>query len=245
MESNRIKELLDELTGRYNTAAFIEKDPIQFPRRYTRREDIEIAAVLTSVLAWGKRSLVLRDAERLHARMDYAPYAFIMNREWEAFRESRKNVHRTIFEADIWFICRGLHAFYSTRSSLEELFTGGIREGIDALARLAECRHLVSPDKQSPCKRTNMMLRWLVRNDGIVDMGIWKNISPASLIIPLDVHVSRISRLIWSDLPKGDNLRTAYRITEHLAELCPEDPCKYDFALFGFGEEHGKKVTSL
>lgn len=245
MKRTDIKAILDELTEQYNTPAFIARDPIQFPRRFNRKEDIEISAVLSSVLAWGKRSLVLRDAERLHTRMNHRPYDFLMNKEWEPFEGSRRNIHRTIFENDLWFICRGLYAFYSSRSSLEELFADGIQAGINALARLLNCRHLVSPYKKSPCKRTNMMLRWLVRNDGIVDMGVWKNISPASLIIPLDVHVSRISRLIWDDLPKSDNMQTACRITGHLADLCPEDPCKYDFALFGFGEEHGKKVTSL
>lgn len=240
-----IKEILDELVERYNTPEFILRDPIQFPRQFTRLEDIEISAVLSSILAWGKRSMVLKDADRLHTRMNYEPYYFIMNKEWESFRQSRKNVHRTIFEEDIWIICRGLYNFYSENNSLEKLFMNGILEGIDRLSCLLKCRHLVSPLSKSPCKRTNMMLRWLVRNDGIVDMGIWKNISPAQLIIPLDVHVSRISRLLWKDLPKGDKMKTALQITRYLSELCPEDPCKYDFALFGFGEDAGKKVTEF
>lgn len=240
-----VKEILDELVERYNTPEFVLRDPIQFPRRFTRLQDIEISAVLSSILAWGKRSMVLRDADRLHAAMRYEPYDFIRNKEWESFRGSRKNVHRTIFEEDIWKVCRGLHTFYSENISLETLFIHDILEGIDRMARLFDCRHLVSPLSKSPCKRTNMMLRWLVRNDGIVDMGIWKNVSPSRLIIPLDVHVSRVSRLIWKDLPKGDRIKTALLITQHLSELCPEDPCKYDFALFGFGEEWGKNVTQF
>lgn len=242
-----IKELLDELVGHYNTPDFVHRDPIQFPRRFTRLQDIEISAVLTSVLAWGKRSLVLRDADRLHTKMKYEPYAFIMNKEWEEFKNSRKNIHRTIFEEDIWKICNGLYRFYSDNPTLETLFQNGIAEGINSLSRLFYCRHVSSPVSKgkSPCKRTNMMLRWLVRNDGIVDMGIWKNLSPSQLIIPLDVHVSRIARIIWKDLPKSNNFQTALRITQYLCKLCPEDPCKYDFALFGFGEESGKKVSAL
>ncbi|WP_106831199.1 TIGR02757 family protein [Parabacteroides pacaensis] len=240
MNQKEIKEILDELVEHYNTPEFITRDPIQFPRQFTGLQDIEISAVLTSILAWGKRSMVLRNADRLHTQMNYQPYYFIMNKEWQRFHDSRKNIHRTIFEEEIWKVCNGLYTFYSENNSLESLFTKDILEGIDQLSRLFNCRHLVSPQSKSPCKRTNMMLRWLVRNDGIVDMGVWKKISPSRLIIPLDVHVSRISRLIWPTLPKGDKLKTALLITHYLAELCPEDPCKYDFALFGFGEEVGK-----
>lgn len=241
-----IKALLDELTERYNTPDFITRDPIQFPRLFNRLQDIEISAVLTSVLAWGKRSMVLRDADRLHTQMNYRPFDFIMNREWEAFENSRRNIHRTIFEEDIWKICNGLFGFYSEHASLETLFADGIETGIHRLAGLFGCKHVSSPSSKSksPCKRTNMMLRWLVRNDGIVDMGIWKNISPARLIIPLDVHVSRTARLIWKELPAADNFPTAVAITARLAALCPDDPCKYDFALFGAGEEFGKDVTA-
>lgn len=233
-----IKETLDELTVTYNTPAFIETDPIQFPRRFTRLEDIEISALLTSVITWGKRELILRDAERMHQMIGDSPYDYIMNQEWAALKDSGKNIHRTFFERDLWHICQGLFLFYQENNSLEELFlTDGILPGLDKLSGLMNTRHISSPRTKSPCKRTNLMLRWLVRNDGIVDMGVWKKISPSQLIIPLDVHVGRVSRTIWNDLPKTDRLSTALMITNHLLEFCSEDPCKYDFALFGFGEE--------
>ncbi|MCD8495336.1 MAG: DUF2400 domain-containing protein [Bacteroides graminisolvens] len=106
-------------------------------------------------------------------------------------------MHRTIFERDLFFVCRALQGFYATHHSLEELFTGrnGVLGGLHELSALLQTRHVASPLTQSPCKRSNLMLRWLVRNDGIVDLGVWQRISPAELIIPLDVHVgaSRVS----------------------------------------------------
>lgn len=232
-----LKEKLEALVCNYNTSAFIQTDPIQFPRRFTCTKDIEISALFTSILAWGRRDMILRNADRLHTTMQHQPYNFIMNKEWEQFKESGKNIHRTIFEKDLWNICRGLYTFYSRHETLETLFQQGILEGINQLSCLTSSRHLASPLMQSPCKRTNMMLRWLVRNDGIVDMGIWKKVNSSQLIIPLDTHVGRVSRMIWDDLPKTDKMKTALLITSHLTKFCPEDPCKYDFALFGYGED--------
>lgn len=233
----QLKTILEELTERYNTPGFIANDPIQFPRRFTRKADIEISALFTSILAWGRRDMILRNADRLHACMRNRPFDFIMNRDWECFYGSSGNVHRTIFERDIWQICQALYAFYAEHDTLEMLFSQGVSDGIDKLSCLLSSRHLSSPRTNSPCKRTNMMLRWLVRNDGIVDMGVWKTIRPSQLIIPLDTHVGRVARLIWHDLPRTDRMKTALQITAHLSALCPSDPCKYDFALFGYGED--------
>jgi len=238
----QIKDLLEELTEKYNVRSFIETDPIQFPRRFTLLQDVEISALLTSVITWGRRDIVCRDADRLHQLLGESPYEYIMSCRWSALEGSARNIHRTFFERDLWNICKGLYSYYSNHESLEELFLseGGVLEGLNRLSALTNTKHISSPQTQSPCKRTNLMLRWLVRNDGIVDMSVWKQITPSELIIPLDVHVGRVSRTIWDDLPRTERLKTALAITSYLAELCPQDPCKYDFALFGFGEEQSK-----
>lgn len=245
MELKELKETLDDLYIKYNVPSFIETDPIQFPRKYTLLQDIEISALLTSVIAWGKRVMICRNAERLHLLMGKSPYQYIMSKDWEALKDSNKNIHRTFFERDLFRFCQGLYIYYLQNDSLETLFVEhGILGGIDKLSQLFGSRHLSSPMSKSPCKRTNLMLKWLVRNDGIVDMGVWTRLSPAQLIIPLDVHVARMSRTIWHDLPKTERLSMALIITEHLSQLCPEDPCKYDFALFGLGEEKQKRVRN-
>ncbi len=238
----QIKSLLEELAQKYNVRSFIETDPVQFPRRFSLLQDIEISALLTSVITWGRRDMIRRDAERIHLLLGESPYEYVMNRKWAALEESSVNIHRTFFERDMWRICKGLYIYYSQHKSLEELFlnSNALLEGLHQLSMLMNTKHISSPYTQSPCKRTNLMLRWLVRNDGIVDMGVWQKVRPSELIIPLDVHVGRISRMIWGDLPRTDRLKTALAITEHLSELCPEDPCKYDFALFGFGEEQSQ-----
>ncbi|WP_321331299.1 TIGR02757 family protein [uncultured Bacteroides sp.] len=238
----QIKDLLDELVGKYNVRSFIGTDPVQFPRRFSGLQDIEISALLTSVITWGRRDIVCRDADRLHQLLGESPHAYIMSRRWDVLKDSGKNIHRTFFARDLWNICNGLYGYYSAHESLEELFLseGSVLCGLDKLSAVTATKHLSSPQSQSPCKRTNLMLRWLVRNDGIVDMGVWKRIPLSELIIPLDVHVGRVSRMIWDDLPRTERLKAALTITNHLSELCPEDPCKYDFALFGFGEEQSK-----
>lgn len=244
----QLKDLLEELTEKYNVQAFIDTDPVQFPRRFSRLQDVEVSALLTSVITWGRRDMVRRDAQRLHEAMGDSPFDFIIEGGWQRWEDSARNVHRTIFERDLFFVCRALQGFYATHHSLEELFTGrnGVLGGLHELSVLLQTRHVASPLTQSPCKRSNLMLRWLVRNDGIVDLGVWQRISPAELIIPLDVHVGRISRELWTDIPRTERLKTALIITDHLKEFCPHDPCKYDFALFGFGEEQSRmKLASI
>lgn len=231
-----LKNKLDALADIYNVPDFILHDPVQFPRRFNKVEDIEISALLTSIITWGRRDSILKNAEKIHTLMQHTPYNYIMNKEWSTLKDSRHNLHRTFFEKDMYTICRNLYGFYSENSSLENIFVNkNITDGLHTLSELLDTRHIASPQGKGPCKRTNLMLRWLIRNDGIVDMGVWKKVSPSQLIIPLDVHVSRIGRSLWNDLPRTDSMRTALKITEHLADFCPEDPCKYDFALFGLG----------
>lgn len=237
-----IKKRLDELADKYNIKSFEIKDPIQFPKKFSKRQDIEISALLTSIITWGKRDMILRNCEKLHSMMNHQPYRFIISNEWQKFKNSDVNIHRTFFERDLYVICKGLHTYYSNHETLEELFENDIQNGLYELFMLFESKHVGNPAKNSACKRSNLFLRWLVRKDGIVDIGIWKKIDESKLIIPLDTHVSRIARSIWDDIPKSNSMRTALYITERLSELNPDDPCVYDFALFGWGEEGYKTI---
>lgn len=236
-EKENIGQLLNLLAIKYNVASFIDTDPIQFPRRYSKKQDIEIAALLISLITWGNRRQILKSGEKLFERMPEGPFAYIINKDWIKETKQRTNIHRTFFSDDLTWICGCLYEYYTTNDSLEKLFENGVLTGLDELARLLSSRHMASPKTGSPCKRTNLMLRWLVRDDGIVDLGIWKTIRPADLIIPLDVHVGRVGRTIWNDLQKTERMTTALQITEKLKEYKPEDPCFYDYALFGAGIE--------
>ena len=242
--------LLDSKVEKYNCIEFIKDDPVQFAHAFSEKKDIEIAALLASVIAWGNRKMILRSGQKmLFQLMEGRPYDYVMQGEWLLLDEVQ-NIHRTFFVRDLIYIFRGLQSFYTHKNSLEELFEGkNIWDGIAALrSTLTDAnnglttRHISNPiavagKQASACKRLHMMLRWLCRRDGIVDLGIWKNIDPSQLMIPLDVHVARISRQLGLIENKQNNRRTVEVLTAKLREFSPDDPVKYDFALFGIGVE--------
>lgn len=242
-----IKTHLDALVSKYNTPGFVEKDPIQFPRRYSSLQDIEITSFLVATISWGNRTAILKSADKMLHLMGNSPYDFIMNEGYKHL--GTKNIHRTFFEYDLYYICNGLQAIYQTNSTIENIFAGkpDLWEGINHFRSLLidanqknSCKHLSNPTSNSACKRLHMALRWLVRQDGIVDIGIWKKIKPSQLFIPLDTHVARISREFGILNRKMNDRKAVEELSSFLSTLNPEDPVIYDFALFGLGEETKK-----
>lgn len=252
MVQNSTAELLDRLAAKYNTPDFIAGDPVQFPRRFTSLPDIEIVALLSATIAWGNRKMICRDCERLLGLMGGEPHKFVMEQAYEDLAPG--NVHRTFFIANLKNYLRGLRSVYSRHGSIDEFAaSAGVGESefpaweLAALlnARIAEA----SPDgvADSRClpqnlgatalKRLNMALRWLVRDDGVVDMGVWHSIKPSQLYIPVDVHVGNTSRALGLTSRKANDRKAAVEITEALRGLRPADPVVYDFALFGVGIE--------
>jgi uncharacterized protein (TIGR02757 family) len=246
-----LKAELDQWYKKINRPEFIPLDPVQFPRRFTKKEDIEIAAFLASAIAWGRRDLILKSAERMFSLLGPSPYAFIMEGNYKKLKEGC--IHRTFFEDDLRYFCKGFKACYTQYGSLENLFAsalnlpGGSGDIWDSICLFRETmakgnggvytKHIANPEANSACKRINLSLRWLVRREGPIDLGLWKSISPSSLIIPLDLHVGRVSRslgLLDSGRQANDR-KTAVSLTEKLRSFCPEDPIKYDLALFGMG----------
>jgi uncharacterized protein (TIGR02757 family) len=245
----QLRSLLDEKLARYNCKDFIENDPVSFPHSFTRREDVEISALLASIIAWGNRKMILSSGKKMFCDiMHSAPYEYVMGCEWEHLDDAL-NIHRTFFARDFKYICRGLKAIYDKYGTMEHLFRGcDVWAGIENLrAEMAMAnggattRHISNPTAQkgkpaSACKRMHMMLRWLCRKDGVVDLGIWDSIPASELMIPLDVHVARTARLLGIITRKQNDRRTVEELTAQLRRLSPDDPVKYDFALFGVGE---------
>ena len=245
-----MKDILDKLVLKYNTPEFIENDPVQFPRRYSEKKDIEIVSFLIATIAWGKRSMILNSANKLLNAMGKSPFDFVMSEGWKNM-EPDKCVHRTFFNRDLVYYCNGLRDIYEKYQSLEDIFAldgnhdawqgiQNFRDRIQAANDGESSVHISNPccenpKKGSACKRLHLALRWLVRNDGIVDIGIWNKIKPSDLMIPLDVHVGRISRELGLIDRKSNDRTTVESITSKLRELDPQDPIKYDFALFGYG----------
>jgi uncharacterized protein (TIGR02757 family) len=249
-----IKKELDRWYKRINTPAFIPADPVQFPHRYNnpadnRRQDAEIAAFLTAVIAWGRRENILRSAEKLFARMGPSPADFVMSGDYRKLKD--RCIHRTFFEADLRYFCRGFRACYKKYGGLQSLFSSALKSPggtvWDGIALFRETmaagnggrytKHIANPAALSACKRINLALRWLVRREGPVDLGLWESIPPAALVIPLDLHVGRVSRRLGLLERKTNDRKAVEELTAKLREFCPEDPVKYDLALFGMGVE--------
>jgi uncharacterized protein (TIGR02757 family) len=258
---HNLKVFLDSKANLYNQKTFIKDDPISIPRRFTKKQDIEIAAFFAAILAWGTRKGIINSCNRLLDGMGNAPYNFIMNSSREnnpqLLEKLNGFVHRTFNEMDCWHLVNFLQHHYLVlgEKTLETAFTKWMKpedENIEnALAGFhsyvfgynttaageIHCRkHIATPAKKSACKRLNMFLRWMVRKDGNgVDFGIWKNISPSQLICPLDVHVSRVARKLGVLQRTQNDWLAATELTAYLKRLDATDPVKYDYALFGLG----------
>ena len=224
-----LKEQLIDWAEKYNDPVYFNEDPIAFPRKFARNgaslKDIEIASVFAAHFAWGRRSMIVRDCCRLFDQMEWKPFDYVMSGDW---RDDPASIHRTVKWSDVAAICRRLKEFYSSHDSLEILDAKQIRETV----------YGQKPDPKAPDKKINMMRRWLVRNDGKVDLGVWQHTSPADLLIPLDVHVYDQSLMLGLTSRRSKDLTTAEQITDAFRGIFPSDPAKGDFALFGYGVDH-------
>lgn len=249
MIPSHIIELLESEAGRINSTGFIEEDPVQFPRRYSSLPDIEITALLCSAIAWGNRKMICRNCDRMLAYMGHDPYRYLMDEAYEDLPDG--NIHRTFFAADFRHFMRGLHRIYAAHRSLNdfaahhhvashELPAWRLTELINAELAAANggcgnSRCLPLNLRTTALKRMNMALRWLVRNDGIVDMGVWNALTPAQLYIPLDVHVGNTARELGLVTRRANDRTTVVDLTAKLRTLRPDDPVVFDYALFGIG----------
>lgn len=246
-----VKEFLDQKTTFYKTPEFIGDDPISIPHSFTKKEDIEISAFFAATLAWGKRCSTIRSAQKLINLMDDSPFDFISNFEENDLRRFEKFVHRTFNSDDCIFFMTSLQNIYKNHGGLENVFTapGKLHDEVifhsivhfrqmflqSAHMQRSE-KHISNPAKNATAKRLNMFLRWMVRQDSNgVDFGIWKSISPGQLICPLDVHSGNSARKLGILTRKTNDWKAATELTQNLRLFAPDDPVKYDFALFGLG----------
>ena len=245
-----IKQLLDSKAKQYNCADFIDTDPIQIPHHFARKEDIEIAGILTATIAWGQRKSIINNADRLMRLMDNAPYDFVCNAEDTDLVGLEQFVHRTFNGKDCRFFIEALKNIYRNHNGLEAVFTKGFREGGSVFAALHYFRevflsvpheqrvrkHISDVAANSSAKRLNMFLRWMVRQDNTgVDFGLWNDIPMSALMLPLDVHTGDVARALGMLTRKQNDWKAVMEITDILRTFDADDPVKYDFALFGMG----------
>lgn len=245
-----LRELIFAEADRINTPAFIADDPVQFPRRFTRLRDVEIAALIVATISWGKRTMICRNADRLLQRMDNAPYQYMMDESYETLPDD-ENIHRTFFCRNLKHYLRGLRSIYNSHSSLHDFAVAHgahqheepawmvarlISQAIyEANRKEYDCRCIPRNLESSALKRLNMAMRWLVRRDGIVDMGVWTEFDPAALFIPLDVHSAATARELRLLNRRSNDKKAVLELTSNLRILDPSDPSRFDFALFGIG----------
>ncbi len=243
---------LEEAHLHYNQPDFIADDPISIPHQFTKAQDIEIMGFWAAVLAWGNRRTIINKCQELITLTDHSPHDFMLNHQVSDLKRFLNFKHRTFNATDALYFIHFFKHHYSQHESLESAFTMSFSEQAPtvetALSTFHEYffslteypertrKHIATPARNSACKRLNMFLRWMVRQDGKgVDFGIWKKIKPAQLVCPCDVHVERVARSLGLLTRKPMDWKTALELTENLRQFDAEDPVKYDFALFGLG----------
>ncbi len=253
MTKQELKEFLDEKVALYNHPNFIESDPIQIPHQFNLKEDIEISGFLTATIAWGNRKMIINNAKRMMDLMGNSPYDFVMNHKDYHLDNLEPFVHRTFNGNDFKTFILALQNLYKNHGGLETFFTNNQQESsmqaaisgfkkhffeVNHLPRTT--KHVSDPLQGSAAKRINMYLRWMVRQDNIgVDFGIWKNINSSALSCPLDVHSGNVARKLGLLTRKQNDGKALFELDTELRKLDPNDPVKYDFALFGLGVFEG------
>ena len=248
MNLTELKAFLDEKVVEYKQPKFVESDPIQIPYQFQQKEDIEIAAFLTATIAWGNRTMINKNAKRMMELLGNSPYDFVMYHTEEDLEPLESFVHRTFNGTDFKFFIKALKNIYKNHGGLETVFFTRKDEQLQqTISKFKEVffsishpertrKHVSDPNKGSAAKRINMFLRWMVRNDNTgVDFGIWKTLSPSQLSCPLDVHSGNVARKLGILKRKQNDGKALLELDTALRKLDPNDPVKYDFALFGLG----------
>ena len=260
MKPLSLKKFLDMKVDEYNQPSFIKNDPVSIPHLFTKKQDIEIAGFFAATFAWGNRTTIIQKSTQLMQLMEMKPHEFCLYHNATDLKRLIEFKHRTFNTTDLLYFIEFLKFHYSKNNSLESAFTPHplplsingegnsnkiIEEALNGFYQyffslpdvpLRTKKHIAAPERNSTCKRLNMFLRWMVRSDNNgVDFGIWKNISPSTLITPLDVHVARVARKLDLLHRKQNDWLAATELTVALRKLDKHDPVKYDFALFGIG----------
>jgi len=247
-----LKKKLDYNYNQFNSTSIV-LDPVLFPHRFSDYHDIEISAFISSIFAYGNLSQIMKTLEEIHKVMQNKPYEFISNFSLNT-KVFEKLKYRFYSPDDISLIFYALNKIYGQYDSLKYLFLlyyfdneknlkSSIKFFVDNIKNIIAHKRNMSvginfmlpdPMKNSACKRMNLFLRWMVRKDNI-DFGLWHEITPDKLVIPVDTHVAKISRILGFTQKKIANWKMAEEITENLRKFNPSDPVKYDFAICHIG----------
>lgn len=244
-----LKAFLDEKVFEYNNQNFIAHDPISIPHRYSLKEDIEIAGFLAATISWGNRKTIVKNGHKMLDLLGESPYDFVLSHNETQLDKLNGFVHRTFNQEDYKYFIKALKNIYLKHGGMEKAFNShssfeNLQTTISAYKKIffeiphpsRTTKHISDPSLGSSAKRINMMLRWFVRKDNKgVDLGIWNHIKPSQLSCPLDVHSGNIARKFGLLTRNQNDAKAVIELDAALRILDPQDPVKYDFALFGLG----------
>lgn len=248
--ATELKDFLDQKVIQYNTPTFLDTDPLGIPHQFNQKEDIELSALLVATIAWGQRKSIIQNGNKLMELLDNAPYEFITSHTQRDLQRFSKFVHRTFNADDVIFFITNLQRLLLEYKNLENVFCNTLNSsntGFDAIQLYRDRmllheptnrakKHMSNPAQNASSKRLNMFLRWMVRDAKTgVDFGIWKKLTPAQLLMPLDVHTGNVGRALGLLTRKQDDRKAVEELTDALRDFDAADPVKYDFALFGLG----------
>lgn len=247
-----LKPILDEINDQVEQPDYIPRDPVQFMHAFHEKKDMEIAGFLAATMAWGRRDIVVSKVDELLRRMNYEPYEFVMRYDQQHYNSFQSFKHRTFKPIDIHGLILTLREIYKSHTDFEVFWSDCYRAGklehrpflaifnerfFSYSPDLAERtrKHVSNPEKGSPCKRLYMFLRWTLRRNSPVDPGIWSFMPASELRVPLDVHVARQARKFGLLTRRSNDWKTVNQLTNTLSVMNPDDPARYDYALFGIG----------
>ncbi len=251
-EKKDLQKFLNQKVAEYNQPLFIAPDPICIPHMFSKKQDVEIAGFFAAIFAWGNRTTIINKSKELMMLMDNAPHDFCLNHTDNDLKKLLNFKHRTFNPTDLYYFIAFFKQHYILHESLETAFTKSLKKSDENIEHALNgfyryffsledvpkrtMKHIASPAKKATCKRLCMYLRWMVRKDNNgVDFGLWGNISPAQLIVPLDLHVARVARHFNLLERKNTDWQAALELTNEMKKLDKNDPAKYDFALFALG----------
>ncbi|MCC5925097.1 MAG: TIGR02757 family protein [Bacteroidetes bacterium] len=247
-----LRDWLDEIYHEVEVPEYIPSDPVSFMHAFEQKEDQLLAGFFAAIMAWGRRDIVLNKVNDLLNRMNYQPEEFIRNFDEQKAKSLNGFKHRTFTDTDVYWLVRCLQNALIQYGSFEDFWMHCYRSAQQDGVHLMEIfhdaffslepetprrtrKHIASKKKKSSCKRLWLFLRWAVRKNSVVDLGLMNFMPPSELMIPFDVHVARQARRLGLLSRPQNDWSAVEELHNRLRQLDPHDPAKYDYALFGIG----------
>lgn len=243
---HKLRDNLEQIYKNLNKREYVHPDPLEYLYGFDNSEDREIVGLLASSLAYGRVAQILKSITNILTILGDSPRYFLnSNTEPQILKAFTGFKHRFTTDEEMGNFFLGIKKTIVRYDTLNECFAYGLKKSsgyIEALCHFTSaiipgsCKNslLPAPEKDSACKRLNLYLRWMVRNDE-VDPGSWENIDKKHLLVPVDTHMFNIARKLGLTQRNQANMKTVIEITKSFAQIEPNDPTKYDFALTRLG----------